>query len=77
MYCLSRGENQVYRSADGGEHWTRFDDGGLRALSIQSMAPGSAQVGDLFVLTQNQGVLTYKPDLASGSNERAVAEVNQ
>ena len=77
MYFLSQAENQVYRSTDGGEHWTRFDDGGLRGLSIQSMAPGSAQMADLFVLTENQGVLAYRPDLASGSGERAVAEVNR
>ena len=77
MYFLSNGENHVYRSTDGGEHWTRFDDGGLRGLAIQSMAPGSAQVSDLFVLTQNQGVLAYRPALASGSGERAVAEVNR
>ncbi len=77
MYFLSHGENQVYRSTDGGEHWTRFDDGGLRGLSIQSMASGSAQVADLFVLTENQGVLVYRPDLASGSGERAAAEANR
>ena len=77
MYFLSHGENQVYRSTDGGEHWTRFDDGGLRGLSIQSMASGSAQAADLFVLTENQGVLAYRPDLASGSGERTAAEINR
>ncbi|HEU0005818.1 MAG TPA: hypothetical protein VFS12_07500, partial [Terriglobia bacterium] len=66
MYFLSRAENQIYRSTDGGEHWTRFDDGGLRGLSIQSIAPGTSQMADLFVLTENQGVLVYRPSLASG-----------
>jgi photosystem II stability/assembly factor-like uncharacterized protein len=77
MYFLSLAENQIYRSTDGGEHWTRFDDGGLRGLSIQSMAPGASQMADLFVLTENQGVLVYRPSLASGTGERTVAEVNQ
>ena len=67
----------VYKSTDGGENWTRFDDGGLKGLFVQAMAPGSAQMADLFVLTENQGVLAYRPDLASGSRERAVAEVNR
>ena len=77
MYVLSLAENQIYRSIDGGEHWTRFDDGGLRGLSIQSMAPGASQVPDLFVLTENQGVLVYRPSLARGSGKRTLAEVNQ
>ena len=77
MYFLSPAENQIYRSIDGGEQWSRFDDGGLRGLSIQSMAPGTSQMVDLFVLTENQGVLVYRPSLASGSGQRAVAEANQ
>jgi len=77
MYSLSLAENQIYRSTDGGEHWARFDDGGLRGLSIQAMAPGASQMADLFVLTENQGVLVYRPILASGTGERAVAKVSE
>jgi len=77
MYFLSLPQNQIYRSTDGGEHWARFDDGGLRGLSIQAMAPGASQMADLFVLTENQGVLVYRPILASGTGERAVAKVSE
>ena len=77
MYSLSLAENQIYRSTDGGEHWARFDDGGLRGLSIQAMAPGASQMANLFVLTENQGVLVYRPSLASGISERAVAKVSE
>lgn len=73
MYFLSHAENQVYRSTDGGERWTRFDDGGLKGLSIQSLASGTAQMEDLFVLTENQGVLIYRPTLASASSQAVVA----
>ena len=77
MYFLSQMENQVYQSTDGGEHWIRFDDGGLRGLPIQSMASGTQPTGNLFVLTENQGVLAYRPNLASRSGETKVAETGQ
>jgi photosystem II stability/assembly factor-like uncharacterized protein len=77
MYFLSQVENQVYQSIDGGERWTRFDDGGLRGLAIQSMAFSGPQAANLFVLTENQGVLIYRPGLAGSSNETALAETHR
>jgi len=77
IYFLSHTDNQVYRSTNGGKSWTRFDDGGLKGLSIQSLALQDSQMDDLFVLTENQGVLIYRPNSASSSSERAVAEVSQ
>lgn len=77
MYFLSHAENQVYRSTDGGERWTRFDDGGLKGLSIQSLASGTAHIDDLFVLTENEGVLIYRPALASVSGQAVVAETSR
>ena len=70
MYFLSLPENQVYQSTDGGERWTRFDDGTLGGLAIQSMA---SSADSLFMLTDNQGVLIYKPSLSAGSRAVAVA----
>jgi len=77
MYFLTQVGNQVYQSIDGGERWTRFDDGGLRGLSIQSMAFSTEQTSNLFVLTENQGVLTYRPSLDGGSRETALAETHR
>jgi len=77
MYFLSEVENQVYRSTDGGARWTRFDDGGLRGLSIHSMAFSAQQASNLFVLTENQGVLIYRASLAKGANETALAETHR
>ena len=73
MYFLSLPENQVYQSTDGGERWTRFDDGTLGGLAIQSMASRTASADSLFMLTDNQGVLIYKPSLSAGSRAVAVA----
>jgi photosystem II stability/assembly factor-like uncharacterized protein len=77
LYFLSQAENRVYRSTDGGKHWARFDDGGLKGWSIQAMASGAAAGADLFVLTENQGVLHYKPGSVAEFREKAVAQVNQ
>jgi photosystem II stability/assembly factor-like uncharacterized protein len=73
IYFLSQSENQIYLSTDGGERWTRFDDGGLRGLSIQAMTSSVKQVGSLFVLTENQGVWMYRPGIIPGSREAVVA----
>jgi photosystem II stability/assembly factor-like uncharacterized protein len=77
MYFLSHADNQVYRSTDGGERWTRFDDGGLKGLSIQSLASSASQMDDLFVLTENQGVLIYRPSLASASSTGFAAKTSR
>jgi photosystem II stability/assembly factor-like uncharacterized protein len=65
MYFLSQLDNQVYQSIDGGTNWSRFDDGGLKGLSIQSMASGTRQGGDLLVLSENRGVWIYTPPQAA------------
>lgn len=73
LYFRSHQENQVYQSTDGGQHWSRFDDGDLRGLSIQAMAAGPHQDGNLFVLTENRGVFVYQPSLLAGVSESASA----
>ena len=77
IYFLSQPENQVYQSTDGGERWIRFDDGALGGLAIQSMASSAASADSLFMLTENQGVLIYKPSLSAGSRAVAVAGSGQ
>jgi len=49
----------------------------LKAWSIQAMASGTVAGADLFVLTENQGVLLYRPGSVGESREKAVAQVNQ
>ncbi|HVN79406.1 MAG TPA: YCF48-related protein [Terriglobia bacterium] len=60
VFVQSNGSNQVYRSADGGDTWERFDSRGLEGVSVQAFSPSSGGGADLWLLSENRGVFRYR-----------------
>jgi len=53
MYVLSRGNQEIWRSVDGGKEWKRLDSTGLEGTYLRFM---SVDGGQPFVVTENHGV---------------------